>query len=868
MKGFTIRRFSLLVCLVGMFWGTAKSQPFTATCSHYSTDDGLASNAIGDIVQDDYGYIWIATWNGLSRFDGYHFYNYKTGVQSGVPLLHNRIVDLKVDLSQNIWLRMYDGRIFVLERTTDRIINPLASIAGHRDLRTDRSLTVTGNGDVLAIISDDAIYRMHLDRNGLAVQHISTGQLHPTSICEGYHNDLWVGTQSGIHRLNLTDATIEQQGEFADEHIDCMYSNGFNIYAGAESGRLLSFAYGQQARQLGQLDRPIRSIYVDGYQTMWCTTTQPGLFRIHIGTGDVKHFVQPVAVPQNDLKGALISEVGGIVWATMSGGGFGYYNREADKMEFFHNNPAEPWSLSNTVNAYLVQREGVVWESTTLRGLEKLEIQKNNIPRTRLTAPGTVYNINEVRALCYDPRHHWLVAGNKYGMLFTGTPGNSPSLVVHDEALLGRIYGITLDRQGRYWLSTKGHGLIRATVNASGNWHFDTFRHSDKDPYSLISDDVYCAVEDHDGNIWVATYGGGVNILTTAGNRPRFLHHGNTLRHYPHDAFLKVRTLTVDREGRVWAGSTDGLLVMSFKKGRFTIERVEPSEDISHALGSYDIVALGCAADGTVWVGTNGGGLARTVGRDAHGRWLFETFGTPQGLASEEIRSLTFDRQGNVWLAADHTLAMFDVKKHVFSNFTIQDGVDNTLCSEGAALCTTDGRLLFGTLDGYYTVDPQKLANGNGSDLKLRITDFLIDGTPQSPRTDSTYAFYVPETGSVTLSSPRQSFAFRFAALNHSLQHRVHYQYRLDGYDVGWKNATHERIAAYQDVPSGHYRFHVRAYLSQSPDRYDERTVELIVPPPFLLSSAAVWLYMILAATIALGLMYWRQQQLVEKARQ
>ena len=94
----------------------AQAQIMQASKSHYSTDDGLCSNAISNIVQDDYGYIWIASWNGLSRFDGFNFYNYKTGGASKVPLMHNRIIDLIVDQWQNIWMRMYDGRVFMLER--------------------------------------------------------------------------------------------------------------------------------------------------------------------------------------------------------------------------------------------------------------------------------------------------------------------------------------------------------------------------------------------------------------------------------------------------------------------------------------------------------------------------------------------------------------------------------------------------------------------------------------------------------------------------------------------------------------------------------------------------------------------------------
>ena len=117
-----------------------EAQQLQATRHHYTTDDGMASNAITQLAQDDYGYIWIGTWNGLSRFDGYNFYNYKTGAASHIPHLHNRIWQISIDNQQNVWMRMYDSRVFVLKRSIDRIVNPFADISGSEEFRTNRRI--------------------------------------------------------------------------------------------------------------------------------------------------------------------------------------------------------------------------------------------------------------------------------------------------------------------------------------------------------------------------------------------------------------------------------------------------------------------------------------------------------------------------------------------------------------------------------------------------------------------------------------------------------------------------------------------------------------------------------------------------------
>ena len=115
----------------------ARAQHLQASLSHYSTDDGLPSNTVASLRSDDYGYVWMATWNGVSRFDGYNFYNYKTGIASGIRGLHNRVDDITIDLAQNVWLKMYDGRIFVINRKTDRIEDPLEGVSGHDEFHVD-----------------------------------------------------------------------------------------------------------------------------------------------------------------------------------------------------------------------------------------------------------------------------------------------------------------------------------------------------------------------------------------------------------------------------------------------------------------------------------------------------------------------------------------------------------------------------------------------------------------------------------------------------------------------------------------------------------------------------------------------------------
>ena len=249
------RRYRILaisIFLAGLTIGS-QAQGLKASLSHFSTDNGLSSNAIAGLAQDDYGFIWIATWNGLSRFDGYNFYNYRTGNGSHIPNLHNRIQDLVIDVWQNVWMRMYDGRIFVLDRRIDKFINPLKSINGYDNLRTQCPLFVTSAGDVLAAFDGIGLYKMRLNPNtpsSNSPQLITATDLKVSCMAEGYHNDIWVGTDKGVHRLDINNLSIDQKGVFPEEEISVLYSNGYNIYAGTRSGKIVTFSYGQSPKMV------------------------------------------------------------------------------------------------------------------------------------------------------------------------------------------------------------------------------------------------------------------------------------------------------------------------------------------------------------------------------------------------------------------------------------------------------------------------------------------------------------------------------------------------------------------------------------------------------------------------------------------
>ena len=857
----------LLSVILTLCCHTISAQQIQASRQHLSTEDGLCSNAVSMICQDDLGFIWLATWNGLSRYDGYEFYNYKTGNSSHIKNLHNRILDIVIDQSQNVWMHMYDDRVFVLDRNTDQIINPFEGYDGFEEYRTNAPLLVTSSGEVLvSIAGNKTIYIMSLDRRGLKSEKMAAGELIITSMAEGYQSDIWLGTNQGIHRLDRRNLSLEKKAILPEQHISCLHSNGYNIYAATKDGSIYSFAYGQEPKLLRKPNgMGIFSIYVDSHGLVWFCDDRMGVSRLNPETGNEKFFQQTVLVPEQDGRGGEFNEHNSVVWIRMNHGGYGYYNREKDQVEYFHNDPSNPWNLSNTVNAALVIKEGVVWESTSRRGLEKLDILKDNIVRIRPVPDAASTLENEIRALYYDKDRKVLLLGNKSSCIFLNHDDGRKEKITQDSQgnSFGRIYGITKDSKGNYWICSKDYGVFKMSSKANGGWEIQNFRYEEGNPQSLSDNNAYSALEDKQGNIWIATYGGGVNLLTKdARGGIIFQHPRNGMKAYPkNNTYLKVRTIELDVEGNVWAGTTDGVLIMKYEGKEVKIEKLKMPSEGDQVLMSNDIICLKRDHKGHMWVGSNGGGIAYSIGKDNDGNWLFENFGSKDGLPSEEIRSITFDQRGNAWFATEHIISTLDMEKKSFTTFSNLDGVDETMISEGGAITLENDDILFGTINGYYVVDRSKLMAEKGSLLKLQITDFFVNGELQSPRFNDNYDFYVPMARRVKLPANCKSFSFRFAAMNYALQHRVHYQYMLEGYEEDWHNVDKSRIATYDKLKAGTYTFKVKAFLLESPDKFDLRTVEVIVPPFTGYGQTVYWIIGLVVLAVLLLLWFWRRRR-------
>jgi AraC-like DNA-binding protein len=404
----------------------------------------------------------------------------------------------------------------------------------------------------------------------------------------------------------------------------------------------------------------------------------------------------------------------------------------------------------------------------------------------------------------------------------------------------------------------------------NGKYSFTHFKHNPADPFSISSDNVYCVLVDSRKRVWVATYGGGVNLLDEENGKTIFLSGKNKLKGYPIHSCHLARGLAEGANGEIWAGTTEGVVVMKYDPVEKEVQTVVYRKEVDNpaSLSNNDILQIFKDSNRNLWFATIGGGINKCTDDSQWGQAKFVSYTVQNGLPSNEINSITEDRDKNIWFSTGYNICSFNFLTKIFSTLSILEGVDRTILSEATAILAPDGKIVFGTLNGYYLIDKEKLSKTVvEAGFKLQITDFQLNEKPTSPRLNSLFDHYIPESRSVTLSDRHAVFSIKFASLNYALQHRIHYQYRLAGYDKEWQNGGVERKATYSNIPAGDYTFVVKAFMAENPEVYETRELQIHIPPVFWVTRRAFAFYTLILTLLSVGVYFllYRRKIILQK---
>jgi len=541
---------------------------------HYSTEDGLPQYNIMDMLQDHKGYLWLATWDGLSKFDGYNFKNYKAKSADHYFLRSNRIEKLYEDKYGRIWFRSYDGDTHCFDPSNEEfwgiqsIDNTLNTKISNIEIKPSGKiwLIIENNGCMLlkdslfkpepfniknnklksekvnSVLEEKNLNTWLLTNNGIVSvskdnqiknffsERITSRKENYQSFFKGIElkDEIWFGSQNGrIWRLNkMSGKAVLLQLPIQSNIVDfikisesevCIFSKnaGFAIFNTADNKVKV---FNTQNFPAFSSDE-IKPVYIDKAKNLWFETNAIGINRFNLKTYDFKSYkvatidMMTFVSPPVTL---VIEDMNGRLWIQPKGGGFSLYNRATDSLEPFFNSPtAENWRFSSTIYSAFSDKQGNLWLSTHSHGLEKIVFDNSYFTATSISSNKFPKTSNEVRAVFED-----------------------------DDLNL--------------WISTKDRKLTVFDKNKRKMGEFGA--DGNIRPSNSLPAIAYCITKDKDKNIWIGTKGAGIFILKKTSNPLKF-----NVEHYSHNAAdiyslsdNSVYSIFEDKRSRIWIGTYGG----------------------------------------------------------------------------------------------------------------------------------------------------------------------------------------------------------------------------------------------------------------------------------------------------------------------
>lgn len=621
-----MKRHILFILTLLLFF-YAKSQP-NCIFTHYSSENGLSQNSIMSMVQDHNGVLWFSTWDGINRFNGYDFKVYKARQGNKITMTNNRVDLLEVDPYNYIWLQTYDYRVYRFDQRTEKFeqipaegeeegmrfssIKILPDSVIWLLSENEGAVRVKTNPKDYSITTQ--VYATH-SRGGNAV--------HINQVFSDAYNQEWLLTDNGL--LKITNDKEEPVSYFVniqsgkDEPVQAFYSfcsYGDELYFGSDRGRIWCYSLQNEIFRLWELpvkDKVIaineikgtgllittaheglilyysdtkeckvynksncpefpadafRSVYVDSKQEAWFEMTEWGKVCHFNPLTEVfkqeKMQVEPRGADRSYPSFHICEDLNGNLWVHPQGGGLSWYDREANRLLPFYNDPDSPdWHFSNKLHSMLSDKQGNLWLCTHSKGLEKITFLGSQFHIYPRMGHSYDLNSNTVRALFEDSEHRiWM--GKRDGQIeiyssdldFQGILTEEGDIAKSGRPLRGVPYHIMQDSHGNIWIATKGDGIILAEKEGT-HFKFTRFKYDEDDIYSLSHNSVYWLHEDKHGRIWVATFGGGLNQLVSMNGEGKAVFKSYTVKDgLPSDILLSVEE---DDTGNLWISTENGL---------------------------------------------------------------------------------------------------------------------------------------------------------------------------------------------------------------------------------------------------------------------------------------------------------------------
>jgi len=764
-----------------------------------TTGDGLSHATVTAITQDKFGFIWIGTQEGLSRFDGYKFETfYHLDDQPG-SISHHSIWSILCDSNGDLWVGTDAGldRFDPVTKSFETIFLNEAPAGTKNSVYTifensAGTLWIGTSSGLSARFADGRFKHYRETDNG----DTGIGRRSVRRIFEDSRNILWVGTEdNGLYRL---DSNID---EFA------------------------------RVNDIDLLDNYVRDIMEDAEGNLWVSTTNGGITVYHPTDGILKRFTfdkdDDSSLAANRVRAMLLDDNGDI-WVG-SDGGLNLYDPETELFTRYANDPTDVYSLGDDTVIELFQDEGgVIWVGT-FNGISKFNAQTSSFPRFRQDATGGGLGSNAITSFAEGE------AGDVWIGTFSGlnkwdaAKGEFVHFPTKDVGLTDVKIMSLRQHQDLLWIGTMNGGINLLQNDAL----VTIMQHDPFDPHSVSSNAISRIYVDSRNEVWVTTYGSGVNRYLGDGEFERFP-NGQANGQFPE---LKTVDIIEGDDGRMWiATDGGGIVILDPDTGATEIFQHDSNNDRS--LSSNNVISL-LIEDGVIWAGTRDRGANRFDANTSS----FKRYTRSAGLASDLVYGMLGDKQGNIWVSGGKGLSVLDPESGRVQVYDSTHGLQSDDFNSGAFLELSDGTFLFGGNNGFNAFYPDRI-HGNTYVPPVRITQFSKFNQP------ATLPLPVYRSSSIELNHNDSVIGFEFAVMDFTAPVKNRFRYKLEGFNDDWIEANDTHQVTYTNLDAGQYRFSLQGSNNDGVWNLSGTSIRLAVNPPIWATWWAYIIYLVLALVL------------------
>ncbi len=828
-------RIGFLLCLAFVSL-MLSAQNKNVRFQHLTIESGLPQNFIDCIYQDRNGFIWVGTWSGLARYDGYNFDVFRQDTKDNSTISNNYVYSVCEGKEGNLYLATAGGlNIYLYNQSR------FYRFADYPDLHPDLSETTTavavGQDSVIWVGGEKGLIGLSFDEQGMVKNKEtyflgdSLSQVHGSvinHILVTHNGDVWVSTDNGISVLHHRNKSFSYLN--ANKPFTIPFNSVKSTFEASDSHVWI-------ATEFGIADfNPADSTFIIYNHNPYASPE----------TGLIYHYAMSVSEDVN----------GNILVGTFGGFSIIHKNDGVVTFENYKENALSEYSLNNDfVNCVFRDRDNNIWIGTERGGINRYNSSKNVFEYYE-HIPGNPHTIssNIINSIYDDEVNTWIgTAGGGLNVLNkeSGQLRNY-TLNLNDhsgKSLNNFISEIHRDTKNNLWVGTWGGGLFKLVNENTEQESFVNFRPS-IDTTSLVNVFISSIISDDSGNLWIGTYEG-LDFFNVETNQ--FEHIRNAKGH---KRIRQIGSLLLDSDKNLWVGTRNGLYKVVFdKKGKYSVKEFQHDPNLSNSLSDNYVTTLFMDAEGAVYAGTYGFGINKLISEESGG--LFEKIGVEDGLANNTIYCILDDNKGNLWITTDNGLSCYNPETSRFKNYYVSDGLQNNQYYWNAAFKNEEGKIFVGGVNGLNTFYPDSVFSHQGlQSSKVLITDFKIYSQSIAPQQKVFKKVVLDKpvifSDDITVSYKAKEISFEFAQLNYDQPESVLYAYMLEGFDTKWNEiSSNRRFASFTNLKPGRYVFKVKATRSDGDWSSDITSINLNIKPPFW----KTFLFRLFIVTLALILL-------------